>query len=316
MSATVIGVALAIVSLVTMMLLEGASPLAVILLPPMILVFGATFGAAVAGAATSDVRKVGSWFRIAFTPDRVSQTPRLVDELTELATMARKEGMLPLESRARSVADPFLRRGLQLAIDAVPIEQVRRVLAAEIEAQRAEDRVAARFFLKMGGYAPTIGIIGTVVGLVQVLQSLEKPEVLGPLVASAFIATLWGVLSANFIWLPMAAKIRRNSELRTAQMELLLLGVAEILAGTNPRALRTKLWAMLPPSENGSPSPEGSSGDAALRAQATPRSARSAVSSASTTSSGCPAPEMLAPGSSASSGWSVASWLSSRDGGM
>jgi len=209
MSATVIGVALAIVSLVTMMLLEGASPLAVILLPPMILVFGATFGAAVAGAATSDVRKVGSWFRIAFTPDRVSQTPRLVDELTELATMARKEGMLPLESRARSVADPFLRRGLQLAIDAVPIEQVRRVLAAEIEAQRAEDRVA-----------------------------------------SAFIATLWGVLSANFIWLPMAAKIRRNSQLRTAQMELLLLGVAEILAGTNPRALRTKLWAMLPPSEN------------------------------------------------------------------
>jgi chemotaxis protein MotA len=250
MSATVIGVALAIVSLVTMMLLEGASPLAVILLPPMILVFGATFGAAVAGAATSDVRKVGSWFRIAFTPDRVSQTPRLVDELTELATMARKEGMLPLESRARSVADPFLRRGLQLAIDAVPIEQVRRVLAAEIEAQRAEDRVAARFFLKMGGYAPTIGIIGTVVGLVQVLQSLEKPEVLGPLVASAFIATLWGVLSANFIWLPIAAKIRRNSELRTAQMELLLLGVAEILAGTNPRALRTKLRAMLPPGES------------------------------------------------------------------
>jgi chemotaxis protein MotA len=250
MSATVIGMALAIVSLVIMMLLEGSSPLAVILLPPMILVFGATFGAAVAGAATSDVRKVGSWFRIAFAPDRASQTPRLVDELTELATMARKEGMLPLENRTRSVADPFLRRGLQLAIDAIPIEQLRRVLAGEIEAQRAEDRVAARFFLKMGGYAPTIGIIGTVVGLVQVLQSLEKPEVLGPLVASAFIATLWGVLSANFIWLPIAAKIRRNSELRTAQMELLLLGVAEILAGTNPRALRTKLWAMLPPSEN------------------------------------------------------------------
>jgi chemotaxis protein MotA len=249
MSATVLGMALAVASLVAMMLLEGSSPLAVILLPPLILVFGATFGAAIAGAATSDVRKLGSWFRTAFAPDQASQTPRLVDELVELATMARKEGMLPLENRARSVADPFLRRGLQLAIDSVPMEQLRRVLEAEIEAQRAEDKVAARFFLKMGGYAPTIGIIGTVVGLVQVLQSLEKPEVLGPLVASAFIATLWGVLSANVIWLPIAAKIRRKGELRTAQMELLLLGVSEIMAGTNPRALRTKLRAMLPPSE-------------------------------------------------------------------
>jgi chemotaxis protein MotA len=101
----------------------------------------------------------------------------------------------------------------------------------------------------MGGYAPTIGIIGTVVGLVQVLQSLENPSVLGPLVATAFVATLWGVLSANVIWLPMSAKIRRNSDLRTAQMTLLLHGVTEILAGTNPGAIRQKLTAMLPPSE-------------------------------------------------------------------
>ena len=249
MSAPVLGMALAVASLVAMMLLEGSSPLAVILLPPLILVFGATFGAAVAGSTTADVRKLGSWFRAAFAPDRATQTRALVDELVELATMARKEGLLPLENRPRSVSDPFLRRGLQMAIDSVPVEQLRRVLEREIEAQRADDGVAARFFLKMGGYAPTIGIIGTVVGLVQVLQSLEQPEVLGPLVASAFVATLWGVLSANFVWLPMSTRIRRNSELRTAQMDLLLEGVAEILAGTNPRALRAKLWAMLPPSE-------------------------------------------------------------------
>jgi chemotaxis protein MotA len=248
-SATVFGMALAVASLVVMMLLEGSSPLAVVLLPPLILVFGATFGAAVAGAASSDLRKLGSWFRMAFAADQASQTPRLVDELVELATVARKEGLLTLENRSRSVADPFLRRGLQLAVDGVPMEQLRRVLEGAIEAQRADDRVAARFFLKMGGYAPTIGIIGTVVGLVQVLQSLQRTEVLGPLVATAFVATLWGVLSANVVWLPIAAKIRRNSEVRTAQMDLLLTGVAEILAGTNPRAVRTKLRAMLPPSE-------------------------------------------------------------------
>jgi chemotaxis protein MotA len=247
--ATVVGMALALGSLIAMMLLEGSSPLAVILLPPLVLVFGATFGAAVAGSTMSDLRKLGSWFRMAFGRDEASKTASLIAQLVELATLARKEGMLPLENRARSVEDPFLRRGLQLAIDAVPIDQLRHVLEREIEATRADDLVAARFFAKMGGYAPTIGIIGTVVGLVQVLKSLQDPSVLGPLVASAFVATLWGVLSANFFWLPISVKIRRNADLRMAQMELMLEGVCEILAGTNPRALRQKLRAMLPPSE-------------------------------------------------------------------
>ena len=247
--ATFVGMALALGSLVTMMLLEGTSPLAVILLPPLVLVFGATFGAAVAGASVTDLRRLGSWFRLSFAQEKASPSRSLIAQLVELAGLARKEGMLPLENRARSVEDPFLRRGLQLAIDAVPVEQIRRVLDREIQATRADDLVASRFFAKMGGYAPTIGIIGTVVGLVQVLKNLEDPAVLGPHVASAFIATLWGVLSANFIWLPMSVKIRRNADLRRAQMELILEGVCEILAGTNPRALRDKLQAMLPPSE-------------------------------------------------------------------
>ena len=247
--ATFVGMALALGSLIAMMLLEGSSPLAVVLLPPLVLVFGATFGAAVAGSTMSDLRKLGSWFRMAFGPERASPTHALVAQLVELATVARKEGMLPLENRARSVEDPFLRRGLQMAIDAVPVEQLRRVLEREIEATRADDLVAARFFAKMGGYAPTVGIIGTVVGLVQVLKGLQDPVTLGPLVASAFVATLWGVLSANFIWLPMSVKIRRSAELRSAQMEVILEGLCEILAGTNPRALRQRLRAMLPPSE-------------------------------------------------------------------
>lgn len=247
--ATVLGMALAVGALLAMILLEGSSPMAVVLLPPLILVFGATFGAAIAGSTTSDIGKIGSWFRLAFTADRASQSSALITELVDLATMARKLGMLPLENHAQSVKDPFLRRGLQMAIDSMPTEQLREVLEGEIEAQRADDRVAARFFARMGAYAPTIGIIGTVVGLVQVLQNLQDAETLGPLVATAFVATLWGVLSANFFWLPMAAKIRRNSDLRAAQMELLLEGVAEILAGTNPRALRAKLRAKLPPGE-------------------------------------------------------------------
>ena len=246
---TVIGMALAGVSLVVMMVLEGSSPLAIVLLPPLVLVFGATFGAAIAGSTTSDFRKLGSWFRLAFAPEPSSRTTEVVTLLVDLATTARKQGLLPLENRTRTIADPFLRRGMQMIIDGQPDEQVRAVLEGEIAAQRADDRVAARFFLKMGGYAPTIGIIGTVVGLVQVLQSLARPDTLGPLVATAFVATLWGVLSANFIWLPISAKITRNTELRTAEMTLMLAGISEIQAGASPRALRARLQAMLPPSE-------------------------------------------------------------------
>jgi chemotaxis protein MotA len=247
--ATIVGMAVALGSLVVMMLLEGTSPLALVLVPPLVLVFGATFGAAIAGSTMADLRRLGSWFRMSFGPEQVSANGSLIAQLVELATLARKEGMLPLENRARSVEDPFLRRGLQMAIDAVPVEQLRRVLEREIEATRNDDLVASRFFAKMGGYAPTIGIIGTVVGLVHVLKNLEDPVLLGPLVASAFVATLWGVLSANFIWLPMSAKIRRNADLRRDQMQLVLEGICEILSGTNPRALRDKLRAMLPPSE-------------------------------------------------------------------
>jgi chemotaxis protein MotA len=243
------GILLALGALLVAMLLEGTSPLAVVLLPAMLLVFGATAGVTIAGSMTADIRKVGSWFRLAFAADRGPHTQELIAQLVELATKARKEGMLPLENHAQKVRDPFLRRGLQMAIDGVPLEQLRGVMEAEIAVQRAEDRVAARFFTRLGGYAPTIGIIGTVVGLIHVLGTLDDPEVLGPLVAAAFVATLWGVLSANFFWLPLAAKITRTSELRARQRELLVEGVAAITEGSPPRLIRQRLQSMVPPSE-------------------------------------------------------------------
>jgi chemotaxis protein MotA len=247
--ATLLGMVMALGALLAMMLLEGSDPLAVFLLPPLILVFGATFGAVVATSTPADVRRIGSWFRQAFTADRTTDRAQAVALLVNLATTARKEGLLPLENRVDGLDDPFLRRGLRMAIDGVPLAQLRTVLEAEIEAQRTDDRVAARFFAKMGGYAPTIGIIGTVVGLIQVMQQLQTPDTLGPMIAAAFVATLWGVLSANFFWFPMSAKITRTSDLRTARMTLVLEGVTEIFEGTNPRALRVRLQSLLPPSE-------------------------------------------------------------------
>jgi chemotaxis protein MotA len=247
--ATLIGIVLALGSLLTMMIMEGSSPLAIVLLPPLILVFGGTFGAAIAGSAMADVKKVGGWFKLALLPAKVPPVADRIATLVSLAEKARKEGLLALEAQVKDIDDPFLKRGLQMGIDGTDPEELRTVLEGEIAAKKGEDKVAAKFFTAMGGYAPTIGIIGTVVGLIHVLENLSSPESLGPLIASAFVATLWGVLSANLFWLPMGAKITRISDLQGAQMELLVEGITEIQAGTSPRAVRQKLTALVPPSE-------------------------------------------------------------------
>jgi chemotaxis protein MotA len=247
--ATLIGIVLALAALLVTMIMEGSSPMAIVLIPPLILVFGGTFGAAIAGAALNDVKKIGGWFKQALLPPQVPPISDRIQTLVSLAEKARKEGLLALEAQVKEIEDPFLRRGLQMGIDGTDPEELRTVLEGEISAKKAEDKVAAKFFTAMGGYAPTVGIIGTVVGLIHVLENLSDPSSLGPLIAGAFVATLWGVLSANIFWLPMGAKITRISELQAAQMELLVEGITEIQAGTSPRAVRQKLTSLVPPSE-------------------------------------------------------------------
>jgi chemotaxis protein MotA len=247
--ATLIGIVLALVGVFAAMILEGGSPLAIFLLPPLVLVFLGTFGAAIAGSSMADVKKIGGWFKLALMPAKVPPIADRISTLVTLAEKARKEGLLALEAQVKDIDDPFLKRGLQMGIDGTDPEELRAVLEGEIGAKKAEDKVAAKFFTAMGGYAPTIGIIGTVVGLIHVLENLSDPGSLGPLIAGAFVATLWGVLTANVFWLPMGTKITRISDLQAAQMELLVEGITEIQAGTSPRAVRLKLTSLVPPSE-------------------------------------------------------------------
>jgi chemotaxis protein MotA len=171
----------------------------------------------------------------------------LVDTMVKLAEKARREGLLALEDAIRNVADPFLKRGLQLAIDGTDSEELREILEGEVDAKRKADKAAAKIFADMGGYAPTIGIIGTVIGLVHVLSNLSEPATLGEMIASAFVATLWGILSANVIWLPINNRLKRLSEVECGQMELVIAGIINIQAGANPRLVAQKLRSLLPP---------------------------------------------------------------------
>ncbi len=157
--------------------------MAIILIPPIILVFVGTFGAAVAGSTMADVKKIGGWMKQGFMPAAVPPAAEKIQVLVTLAEKARKEGLLALEGPIKDIEDPFLQRGLQMAVDGTDPEDLRTVLEAEIAAKKGEDKTAAKFFTAMGGYAPTIGIIGTVIGLIHVLENLNQPDKLGHLIA-------------------------------------------------------------------------------------------------------------------------------------
>jgi chemotaxis protein MotA len=247
--ATLIGFVVSLVALLVFMVLEGSDPMSLLALPAIVLVIVATFGAAMASQTMNDLKKLPGWFKMAAMPAKVPPATDQIQTLVSLAEKARKEGLLALEAQVKAIEDPFLKRGLQMGIDGTDPEELRAVLESEIGAKKAEDKVAAKFMTTMGGYAPTIGIVGCIVGLMNVMGNLSNPEALGPMIAAAFVATLWGVMAANFWFLPMGAKIMRVSELQAAQMELLVEGITEIQAGTSPRAVRLKLTSLIPPSE-------------------------------------------------------------------
>ena len=172
-----------------------------------------------------------------------------IETVVGLADRARREGLLALEDAARDIDDPFLRSGLQAAIDGTDPDDLRTILEDRVATKRAADRVNAKYFTDMGGYAPTVGIIGTVVSLVHVLENLADPSSLGQSIAAAFVATLWGILSANLIWLPFGSRIMRVSDLECARMELTVEGLLAVQAGANPRLVGERLRSLVPAEE-------------------------------------------------------------------
>ncbi|RZU50465.1 chemotaxis protein MotA [Krasilnikovia cinnamomea] len=244
--ATIVGVVAALVIVFTVQILEGGSPASILLIPSLLLVFGGAFMAAMAGGVLKDALNFPKLLQKAFLA-KVAPPTRLVDDIVKLAERARREGLLALEDAVKEVQHPFLKRGLQLAIDGTDPEELHDILHAEIAAKKKADKAGMKIFESMGGYAPTIGIIGTVMGLVHVLENLSKPETLGHSISAAFVATLWGVMSANVIWLPIASRLTRLSGVECEEMELIIDGVLAIQSGSNPRLVAQKLRSLLPP---------------------------------------------------------------------
>jgi len=243
--APAIGIGGAFAVVVVANVMEGGNPMSLLLMPPLVLVFGATLLISMAGGTMADAKQIVPSLKRCFT-GKIEPAHTMIPEVVQLAEKARREGLLSLEESVQQIDDPFLVKGVTMAIDGTDPEEVRDILEAEIYAKKAADKHAAKFFADAGAYAPTIGIIGTVMGLVHVLENLAAPEELGHLIAGAFVATLWGVTSANVMWLPISNRLKRLSELECARMEVAIEGIAAIQAGANPRIIAQKLRSLLP----------------------------------------------------------------------
>jgi chemotaxis protein MotA len=228
--------------------LEGSNVMAVINIPALFIVLGGTLGACIGGTSFEAVKAIPMLYKKAFMPDELD-LPGRVQELVGYAEKARRDGLLALDEQLSNVEDPYTRKGLQLVVDGTDPELVAEVLEAENDAMRKRHAMCVQPFDKAGGYAPTMGIIGTVFGLVHVLTNLSQPETLGPMISAAFIATLLGVASANVVYLPVSARLKGLSQEELHFREMTLEGILAIQAGENPRFVNEKLMAYVPPKQ-------------------------------------------------------------------
>jgi len=214
----------------------------------MLLVLGGTLGATLMSFRMEVIRRVPKHLVEVLRPAKTDRVA-VVRELVGYAEIARRDGLLRLDSELENVHDDFMKHGLMMAIDGTDENLVRRVLESELATRETAALTGSRFFETAGGFAPTLGIIGTVVGLISVLSNISNAAKLAPSIATAFTATLWGVSSANLFWLPISNKIKHNAQAETAVREIILEGVLAIEAGDNPRVVGDKLKSYLTPEE-------------------------------------------------------------------
>ncbi len=220
--------------------LEGGHLSSLVQPTAFVIVMGGTFGAVMLQSPFATFMQGMAMARWVFTPPALGQR-ELIDRIMEWSHTARREGLLALEGYLAELNDPFLRKGLQLLVDGAEPDRVREVLEVEIAAQEDQMKLAAKVWESAGGYAPTIGILGAVMGLIHVMENLSDPSKLGAGIAVAFVATIYGVGSANLIFLPIAKKLLAHVARLTLMRDMYVDGLIGVASGDNPRIIESRL---------------------------------------------------------------------------
>ncbi len=244
--ATILGLIIAVGAILGAFAIEGGNITAIFLAGPILIVVGGTFGATMITTSMKTVYSLPSYLRLAFSG--ISLTTHLTIELiVKLAEKARREGILGLESDMRKINDKFLKKAVQLVIDGTEVSTLKEILENEMTYLEERHRKGIDFFQKAGGFAPTMGILGTVLGLVHTLANTDDAAKMAAAIAAAFIATLWGVALANVFLLPIADKLRLRHDEELSHWELITEGVVAIQSGDYPRNIKTRLNCFVPP---------------------------------------------------------------------
>lgn len=230
-------------------ILEGGKPAALLVIPAIVIVFGGTLAAAMAGSSFQHILRIPTLLRIAFFPPQIDRK-HIIDQILLFATIARRDGILGLERRLDEIHYPFLRKLIEISIDGADPETMAAIADTDIEfiTERHNSNIA--LFTKMGGYSPTMGIIGTVMGLISTLAAAGgDPTELIHHIATAFIATMWGIFMANIVFLPIADKLRSVHTAELQMMNIMIIGVSALQLGETPSVIRSKLISAFPLAE-------------------------------------------------------------------
>ncbi|TAN31008.1 motility protein A [bacterium] len=245
---TPIGIIISIGALLGAMTMDHENIGSLIKISSMILVVGGSLGASMAGFEFRQIRVIPKALLIVVKPRKGPDIRATIDSLLAIAKEARTN---PLVLEELETDDMFLKKGIELIISTSEPDRVADLMATEIDGLRGRHQIAAKFFSDLAGYSPTFGILGTVVGLIGVLGQLSSPGKLGPAIASAFTATLWGVLLANAVWLPISNKLRRLTDEEVSFREMVVEGLLTMQLNASTTELKDRLYAHLSPSERG-----------------------------------------------------------------
>ena len=252
--AALLGVCVALGGILTGLVLEGGRIADVVQFTGALIAFGGTPGADMLTTPFSIVRSAVRRLKKVLFEERNSTKER-IEEILVYAAKARKNGIVSLEADAAAIGDPFLHKAVMLAVDGTELQSLRSMMELEMRVEMGDADTDARVYEAAGGYAPTIGIVGAVIGLIQVMKHLDDIQQVGHGIAVAFVATIYGVASANLLFLPLAQKIRIRAMQSMRSKELMLEGVIGIIEGMNPRLIRRKLEAFSREVSHQSPAP-------------------------------------------------------------
>ena len=241
---SIVGVLLALGAILLGQSLEGGHVASLLNGPAALIVLGGTLGASMLQTPLKVFSQAMRSIVLVFMPP-VMDAEQTIRKIVGWSTISRQQGLLGLEGIGEAEQNPFARKGLRMLVDGSEPEVIRAILETEMDAREHQELQAAKVFEGMGGYAPTIGILGAVMGLIHVMENLSEPDKLGPGIAVAFVATIYGVALANLLLLPVANKLKSIAHSRASVREMITDGIVSIAQGENPRSIELRLQSYL-----------------------------------------------------------------------